>query len=419
MTDVPALTRRTFVTCGACSLVALAAPPRFLIRTAQGGEPGRGKVLVAVFQRGAVDGLSMVVPHGDPGYYAARSSIALARPLRSQSDPTLDLDGFFALHPSLASLQEAWQARALAIVQACGSPDTTRSHFDAQDYMEAGTPGVKSTQDGWLSRALLGSSRPQGPLRGVAIGPTLPRILRGGGRAVAMAQVADFDIKAGREDGVAQRGFEALYEDGVRDVLYGIGRETFEAVKLLKKAAPAQIQPANGAQYPRSPFGDKLKQIAQLIKADIGLEIAFTDVGGWDTHVGQGNETGQLAGRFLDFGAALSAFSRDLGDRMADVVVLTMSEFGRTVRENGNRGTDHGHGTAMLVMGGGVRGGRVYGRWPGLAREQLFEERDLEVTTDFRALFSEVSMRHLGLVSTTILFPGFQPDAVPAPGVMA
>ncbi len=247
---------------------------------------------MAVFQRGAVDGLSMVVPHGDPAYYAARSSIALARPRRSPSDTALDLDRFFALHPSLASLQEAWNARALAIVPACGSPDTTRSHFDAQDYMEAGTPGIKSTPDGWLSRALLGSSGSQSPVRGAAIGPMLPRILRGGGHVVAMAQVADFDIKAGREGGAAQRGFEELYEEGVRDVLYGTGRETFEAVKLLKKAAPAQIPPANAAQYPRSPFGDKLKQIAQLIKADIGLEIAFTDVGGWDTHAGQGNETG-------------------------------------------------------------------------------------------------------------------------------
>lgn len=416
---MPALTRRTFVRCGACSLVALAAPPRFLIRAVQGGEPSRGKVLVAIFQRGAVDGLSMVVPHGDPGYYEARVSIALRRPRRASSDTALDLDGFFALHPSLANLQEAWNARALAIVPACGSPDTTRSHFDAQDYMEAGTPGVKSAPDGWLSRALLGSSRPQAPLRAVAIGPMLPRILRGDAHAVAMARVADFDIRGNREGGVAQRGFEALYQEGDHDVLYGTGRETFEAVKLLKKAAPAQISPANGAQYPRSPFGDKMKQIAQLIKANIGLEIAFTDVGGWDTHVGQGNETGQLAGRFLDFGAALAAFYRDLGDRMDEVVVLTMSEFGRTIRENGNRGTDHGHGTAMFVMGGGVRGGKVYGRWPGLAREQLFEGRDLAVTTDFRALFSEVAMRHLGLASTTMLFPGFRTDAVPPPGVMA
>jgi uncharacterized protein (DUF1501 family) len=412
------LTRRTFVKCGACSLVAMAAPPRFLLRAAQGGEPGRRKVLVAVFQRGAVDGLSMVVPHGDPGYYEARSSIALARPHPSKSDAALDLDGFFALNPSLAALQEVWNARGLAIVHACGSVDTTRSHFDAQDYMETGTPGVRSTPDGWLSRALLGSAGTPSPFRGVAIGPTLPRILRGGRNVVAMASLADFDIKGGRDVAVAQRGFEDLYEEGVRDVLYGTGRETFEAVRLLRTAAPTKTPPANGARYPQSPFGDKLKQIAQLIKADIGLEIAFTDIGGWDTHVGQGNEKGQLAGRFLDFGAALAAFHRDLGDRMADVVVLTMSEFGRTVRENGNRGTDHGHGTAMLVMGGGVRGGKVYGRWPGLAREHLFEGRDLAVTTDFRALFSEVAMRHLGLAPTTILFPGFATTAVPAPGVM-
>ncbi len=413
------VTRRTFVRCGACSLVALAAPPRFLMRAAQGAEPGRRKVLVAIFQRGAVDGLSMVVPHGDPAYYAARSSIALARPLRSQPDTALDLDGFFSLNPSLAVLQEAWNARTFAIVQACGSPDATRSHFDAQDYMETGTPGVKHTPDGWLGRALLPSSGPPSPLRSVAIGPTLPRILRGGGHVVAMARIADFDIKDGSAGGAAQRGFEDLYAAGGGDVFHGTARETFEAVRLLKKAAAAQIPTANGAQYPASPFGDKLKQIAQLIKADIGLEIAFADVGGWDTHVGQGNEKGQLATRFLDFGTALAAFHRDLGDRMADVVVITMSEFGRTVSENGNRGTDHGHGTAMLVMGGSVRGGRVYGRWPGLAREQLFEGRDLAVTTDFRALFSEVAMRHLRLPSTTLLFPGFRADTVPALGLMA
>jgi len=412
------VTRRTFVRCGACSLVALAAPPRFLLRAAQGAEPGRRKVLVAVFQRGAVDGLSMVVPHADPAYYEARPTIALARPLRAQPDTALDLDGFFALNPALGALQEAWRARTLAIVPACGSPDATRSHFDAQDYMETGTPGVKNTPDGWLGRALVGSSCPPSPFRSVTIGPTLPRILRGGGNVVAMARIADFQIKAGTERGAAQRGFEDLYAAGDRDAFYGIGRETFEAVRLLKKAAPAQIATANGAQYPASPFGDKLKQIAQLIKADIGLEIAFADVGGWDTHVGQGNEKGQLAARFLDFGMALAAFHRDLGDRMADVAVLTMSEFGRTIRENGNRGTDHGHGTAMLVMGGGVRGGRIYGRWPGLAREQLFEGRDLAVTTDFRVLFSEVAMRHLDLPSTTILFPGFRSDPAPALGLM-
>jgi uncharacterized protein (DUF1501 family) len=190
------------------------------------------------------------------------------------------------------------------------------------------------------------------------------------------------------------------------------GRETFEAVHALRRARAARVPPANGAEYPRGPFGEALRQIAQLIRVDIGVEIAFAEVGGWDTHVAQGNERGQLAARLRVFAAALWAFARDLGDRLADVAVVTMSEFGRTVAENGNRGTDHGHGTAMAVLGGAVRGGRVYGRWPGLASPALFEERDLAVTTDFRTLFAEVAQRHLGIPASAPLFPGWvQPGA--------
>jgi uncharacterized protein (DUF1501 family) len=232
-----------------------------------------------------------------------------------------------------------------------------------------------------------------------------------------MASLERFDVRATTEAAVARRGFESLYEQGVRDLLHGTGRETFEAVRMLKSANATRLTPGNGAAYPRSRLGESLRQIAQLIRADVGLEIAFADADGWDTHVGQGAEQGQLANRLRDFGAALAAFTQDLGDRMADVVVLTMSEFGRTVAENGNRGTDHGHATAMLVLGGGVRGGRVYGRWPGLARERLFEGRDVAVTTDFRALFAEVAGRHLAIRDATALFPGWSGGA--AVGVMA
>ncbi|HTI54561.1 MAG TPA: DUF1501 domain-containing protein [Verrucomicrobiae bacterium] len=417
MTDC---TRRSFVKGGALALIGLGAVPRFLVRTALAQErAGRPKVLIAIFQRGAVDGLSMVVPHGDPDYYGARGSIAIARPARGAADTTVDLDGFFGLHPSLAPLKPLWDARRLAVVHACGSPDTTRSHFDAQDYMESGTPGVKSTPDGWLARGLaaMPAPEPASPFRAVSLGAALPRILRGDVGAVAMSSVADFDVKdsgaaamAGRPG--ARQGFESLYEKGVRDLLYGTGRETFEAVKMLKAAAPQRLLPANGAVYPRGRFGDSLRQIAQLIRADVGLEVAFADVGGWDTHAGQGNERGQLAARLREFGEGLAALDRDLGARMSDVVVLTMSEFGRTVRENGNRGTDHGHATAMLALGGGVKGGRVYGRWPGLRREQLFEGRDLAVTTDFRGLFTEIAVRHLGAPAGP-LFPGFQAAALP------
>ena len=419
-------TRRAFMKGGALALlgVGASAVPRFLLRAAHAqGSAARSKVLIAVFQRGAVDGLSMVVPHGDPDYYDARGSIAIPRPSAGRDDATIDLDGFFGFHPALAPLRPAWEARRLAIVHACGSPDTTRSHFDAQDYMESGTPGVKSTPDGWLARGVQAMTRPSpSPFRAVAMGPQLPRILRGEAGAVAMGSIADFDVKA---DAAAmkgavdpRRGFESMYEQGVRDLLYGTGRETFEAVKMLRAASPQRLAPANGAQYPRSRFGESLKQIVQLVRADVGVEVAFADTGGWDTHAQQGNERGALATRLTDFAQGLAALERDLGDRMADVVVLTMSEFGRTVRENGNRGTDHGHATAMLVLGGPVRGGRVVGRWPGLRRDQLFEGRDLAVTTDFRALFAEVARRHLGVPTAAPLFPGFAANSAAPPGVL-
>jgi uncharacterized protein (DUF1501 family) len=404
------LTRRALLKNGACALAAMTLPPRFLARVADAAE-ARGTILVAVFQRGAVDGLSMVVPHGEASYYAARPSIALPRPKRGDAATALDLDGFFALHPALAPLLPLWESKSLAIVPACGSPDVTRSHFDAQDYMESGTPGVKSTPDGWLGRAagVLPAERAT-PFRSVALGAQLPRILRGDAGALALRSLDRFEVRTPIHPAMAQRGFESLYGDGVRDLLHGTGRETFEAVKMLKSANAARLTPANGADYPRGRLGDSLRQIGQLIRADVGLRIAFTDADGWDTHVGQGAEQGQLANRLRDFGAALAAFTRDLGDRMADVVLLTMSEFGRTVAENGNRGTDHGHATTMFVLGGPVRGGRLYGRWPGLAPEQRFESRDVAVSTDFRALFHEIATRHLAVPATAALFPGWAPS---------
>jgi uncharacterized protein (DUF1501 family) len=405
------LSRRALLHGGVGALATVAAP-RFLTRAAAAADT-RGKILVAVFQRGAVDGLGMVPPHGDPAYYAARATIALTRPQRGEGDRARDLDGFFALHPALAPLGALWDARALAIVHASGSPDSTRSHFDAQDYMETGTPGVKSTADGWLSRAAGAlTPGPATPFRAVALGPRLPRILGGEAGALAVASLDRFDVRTAAP-AAAARGFESLYADGVRDLLHGTGRETFEALRVLKRAGAAGLAPANGADYPRGRFGESLRQIAQLIRGDVGLRIAFTDVGGWDTHVGQGAESGPLGNRLRELGQGLAAFARDLGNRLSDVVVVTMSEFGRTVAENGNRGTDHGHATAMLVLGGDVRGGRVYGRWPGLAPEQRFEGRDLAVTTDFRALFHEVTTRHLGLPLATPLFPGWTPGGAP------
>src|SRR5713101_5214764 len=292
-------TRRSFMKGGALALLGLGSVPRFLVRTAYAeGSIDRPKILVAIFQRGAVDGLSMIVPHGDRSYYDSRGSIAIVRPSPGNPETTIDLDGLFGLHPSLAPLKAIWDDRHLAIVHACGSPDTTRSHFDAQDFMESGTPGVKSTPDGWLARGLQAvRATPASPFRAVAMGSQLPRALRGDVGAVAMGTVADFDVKQdmgrmGAGTVNARRGFESLYEQGVRDILHGTSRETFDAVRMLKSANPQRFAPDNGAQYPRGKLGESLKQIAQLIKADVGLEVAFADMGGWDTHANQGNEKG-------------------------------------------------------------------------------------------------------------------------------
>src|SRR5687768_16946438 len=353
----------------------------------------------------------MVVPHGDAEYYALRPTIAIPRP-GARADAAIDLDGFFGLHPALAPLQPLWQRGLLAPVHAVGSPSATRSHFDAQDYMESGTPDLKNTPDGWLNRYLAArgtcaecEAKPVTPFRAVTMTEQTPRILAGPAPVIAMSSLNDFTIRAAGSD--AER-LEALYRTGRADIVHGAGAETFDAVKMLRAANPQRYRPENGAEYPRSQFGQRLLQIAQLIKADVGLEVAFADVGGWDTHVNQGGATGQLANRLGDFGAAIAALVTDLGDRMDDVVILTMSEFGRMARQNGNGGTDHGHAGVMFALGGSVRGGRVHGRWPGLARESLFEGRDLALTTDFRTVFSEVATSHLGALESARLFPGFE-----------
>jgi uncharacterized protein (DUF1501 family) len=398
--------RRVFLKNGGLALVSLGFAPAFLARTAAASD-ARRKVLVTIFQRGAVDGLNMIVPFGESAYYNARPSIAITRP-GSGPGAALDLDGFFGLHPRLAPLKPLFDAKQMAVVHACGSPDGTRSHFDAQDYMETATPGVKSTQDGWLNRYMHAREHEAAtPFRAVALAPQLPRTLQGSEPALAIGQIGQFGIRAGQASDMVQASFESEYAAAAQSVLQQTGREAFDAVKLLKTADPTRYAPANGADYPRTPYGEALKQIAQLIKADVGLEIAFAETGNWDHHVNEGAADGQIAARLDDFSRGIAALVRDLGDRMSDVVVLTMSEFGRAVAENGNRGTDHGHGNAMMVIGGDVRGGKVYGRWPGLAPEQRYEGRDLSVTTDFRTVFADVVRNHLGLVNVSHVFPGF------------
>ena len=374
--------RRLFLKSSGLALVAGGLLPNVFVKMANAATTKVKKALVAIFQRGAVDGLNVVVPYGEKAYYDARPTIAIPR------EAVLGLDGFFGLHPSLASIVPYFKDRSLAFVHAVGSPDSTRSHFDAQDFMESGTPGVKSTEDGFLSRALT-TKRAQSPLRAVALGPALPRILSGSANAVAMTNIAQFGVRGGIGE------FESMYPDA------------FEASRILKAADPQKLQPENGAMYPSTPLGNALKQIAQLIKSDVGLEVAFTDVGGWDTHAGEGGSQGQLANNLRQFSNAIAAFTCDLGSLMGDVVLVTMSEFGRTVRENGNRGTDHGHANFMLVIGGGVKGGKVYGTWPGLTN--LYENRDLAITTDFRDVFGELLTKQLRVASLKSVFPNYDP----------
>mgnify|MGYP002778030530 CR=1 FL=1 len=418
--------RRAFVKSGALALVTLGLSPSFLRRSAfaldlaQGAArlAGPRRTLVVLFQRGAADALNVLVPFGDRAYRALRPGIAIASP--GAPGGAIDLDGFFGLHPALAPLKPLWDRGMLAPVHAVGSPSATRSHFDAQDFMESGTPDVKGTRDGWLNRylALRGTCQDgcdagaaPSPFRAVAMAAQTPRILEGPAPTVAMSAIDDFTVRAAGPTAVQR--LEALYTTGRADLVHadpvrGAGRETFEAVRALRAADPRRYAPADGAEYPRSPFGQRLLQIAQLVKAGVGLEVAFADVGGWDTHVNQGAATGPLANRLNDFARAIAAFTTDLGDRMEDVLVVTASEFGRTARQNGTGGTDHGHAGSMFVVGGRLAGGgRVHGRWPGLAPELLHEGRDLALTTDFRAVFAEAVARHLGAVRTDALFPTY------------
>jgi uncharacterized protein (DUF1501 family) len=406
--------RRFFLRNGALAIAGTAAIPSFLVRSIMAeaaATPGRR--LVVVFQRGAADGLNVVVPYREKNYYAMRPDIAIP------GNQVLDLDGFFGLHPSLAPFKPLYDQGHLAVVHAAGSPDMSRSHFDAQDYMESGTPGVKSTEDGWLNRALQAEDmnralrhRPENAkahtaFRALALGAQVPRTLAGKIPAIALSNLNSFSVGGhGPSPSPAANAFEAMYGDSGDSILHATGDETFEAVKMLRAANPAQYKPGPGVDYPNSDFGNNMKQIAQLLKANLGVEAAFTDVSGWDTHQNQGGVNGQLADRLRDFSSSIAAFWRDLGDDAESVTLVTMSEFGRTARQNGTGGTDHGHANAMFVLGGNVKGGKVYGRWPGLANEQLNEGRDLAVTTDFRQVLGEAVAKTIGANNLDLVFPG-------------
>jgi len=413
------ISRRYFLKGGGVAMLGFSAMPAFLTRALHAATAPGKKVLVVIFQRGAMDGLNAVVPYGERNYYAMRPSIAIPAP-NGGKDAALDLDGFFGVHPSLAPLVPLFRDKQLAIVHAAGSPDTTRSHFDAQDYMESGTPGVKSTDDGWLNRYIQKQPEENAtPFRALAMGPQMPRTLRGSAPALAIPDIRQFQVLAPVSvSGAMSGGFEELYAHTVDQVLHGTGQETFEAVAMLKKVREELYVPENGAAYPQGKFGHTMQQVAQLIKADIGVEVAFVDIGGWDHHVGEGGVEGRLGNILREFGGTLAAFHTDLGAKMADVTVVTMSEFGRTAAENGNRGTDHGHANCMFVFGGDVRGGKVYGQWPGLDRSRLYEGRDLAVTTDFRSVLGQVVSHHLGTTDMNFVFPGFRYDPQKAPALI-
>lgn len=417
------LRRRVFLKSGAFAMLGVGSGifglPVFLTRAAEVAR-SRRKTLVVVFQRGAADGLNIVVPHGESAYYALRPSISVPRPQRGKDDTALELDEFFGFHPRMQSLKKLYDRRQLAVVTAAGSPDATRSHFDAQDFMETGTPGVKSTADGWLNRYLRIRADAEGHLpaedvsrfRGVSLTQQMPRILEGAAPALAVPDLVRFGIREGRTSQVMRGGLQQLFAASGDSVLAPTAAEAFEAIDELQAADPTRYNPANGARYPRGPFGASLRQIAQLIKSDMGVEVAFAEIGGWDHHLNEGGIQGALARKLPEFDGGLGAFVQDLGDRMEDVLIVTLSEFGRSAKENGTRGTDHGHANSMLLIGGSVRGGKVYGDWPGLEPEQLYEGRDLALTTDFRTVLSRALRHHLKADSLAGVFPGFSDGAV-------
>jgi uncharacterized protein (DUF1501 family) len=390
------LTRRVFLRGSAVVITGFSTAPQWLARAAAAAG-GKRKTLVVIFQRGAADGLNVVVPFAEKRYYEMRPAIGIPAP--GAPNGAIDLDGRFALHPQLQPLKALWDKKRLAIVEATGSPDPSRSHFDAQEYMESGTPG-KTTGDGWLNRALPASGAQTSPVRAVAVGTKLPRTLRGDRPAISLNDMQSLQM------GQDTAGIlEGMYSSSADQRLGSTGKDAFAAMKMIQSITQQPFNQSETQQYFQAgELGRSLQPLARLIKADVGVEAAFAEIGGWDHH---GNEQAQLPNLLRQFSGALEAFSKDMGDRMEDIVIVTMSEFGRTAQENGDAGTDHGHGSLMMVLGGGVNGGKVYGRWPGLEKEQLFEARDLAVTTDFRDVLAELVTGHLGQKDLSQVFPGY------------
>ena len=415
------MNRRLFLKTGGIALFSLGTGfgPGFLTRAAMAAQGSgstssrRRKVLVTIFQRGAMDGLAAVSPIDDSTLRTLRPRLAQSGARAEGDQALLDLGSGFGLHPGFEPLLPLWKDKRLGIVHAVGSPDPTRSHFDAQDFMETGTPGRKGTPSGWLNRAVGLTGHDGSPFRAVAMTASLPRSLYGDEPALAVTDLAEFKVQlpgADRTAAAAGQGFEALYDQTSQALLRDTGSETFRAVHMLSAAEIQKYKPADGAEYPKTPLGNALRQIALLIKSDVGLEIAFAESGGWDTHVQQ---IGTFNRQARDLASAISAFWTDLGPYQDQVVLTTMTEFGRTVRENGSGGTDHGHGSCLFVVGNAMDGGKVHGSFPGLDDGSLYEGRDLPVTTDFRAVFCELAGKHLGIKDDGKLFPGWSGRRIP------
>ena len=385
---------------GVPGFIKAAALNQHKIGTVQGKH-----VLVCIFQRGAMDGLMAVTPFNDNYLKAARPTLFEAPTAGSN---VIDLDGNYALHQGFKAFESLYRKKQLAIVHGIGSPNTTRSHFDAQDYMESGTPFAKGTPSGWLNRVVGLTPKNNTPFKAVSLTTSLPRSLYGNNPSIAINNLADFNVqlkgnKAGAN--LAAKSLEELYDNATSDLLKTTSKESFDAIKILQQTTNKKYQPANGAVYPVSALGSALQQIAQLIKMDVGLEVAFAEHGGWDTHV---NQVTQFARNATDLSTSIAALWQDLGTQQQQVTIMTMTEFGRTVKQNGTNGTDHGRASCNFILGANVVGGKVYGTLPQLSTNNLADGRDLPVTTDFRTVFNEVATKHLYLLKNNILFEGYE-----------
>ncbi len=396
--------RRDFLHAAAAGAVLLPFGRQAWAATLPDGGPTRNKMIV-IMLRGAVDGLSVVAPYADANYYRLRPAIAVPRP--GQENGAIDLDGYFGLNPALASLQPLWRDGKLAFVHASGSPDPTRSHFDAQDYLESGTPGHKATQDGWMNRMLGGLPGPITPTRAVAIGPLMPRILTGRAEASNIASGAAGSRATALDRPQVGDAFDKLYAGNDKySKAYQQSQQTHQEVMI---SLDDEMEAASGGAPLPNGFPDDAERLAKLMRKDPNIQLAFLAVGGWDTHANQGTVKGQLANRLNPLGLGLANLSQQLGPMFDDTTIVVMSEFGRTAKQNGNNGTDHGHGNVMWVLGGKVNGGKVYADWQGMEDSRLHEGRDLPVTTDFRQVLAQIGERHLRLPDAKLeqVFPDF------------